>query len=334
MSRVRFGMWAAMALMLVPLARAQSYTVMDLGVLPGAISSNAAAVNDYGEVVGNSNDHAFLWTQSGGMQDLGTLDGDDQSFANGINDSGAVVGVSLSTSMSVEHAFLWIQQGGMQDLGNLGGSNGSWASGINNSGAIVGLSYLSNNAVYEPFLWTKTGGMQSLGTLGGIFGGASGINDSGDVVGTSDLPERTFVPHAFLWTRANGMQDLGTLGGNKNSAGVAISASGVIVGSSSSETSQAAFVWTESWGMRAIVAGDESGALGVNDSGAVVGSFQEPPQAFLWSPTHPIQNLNALIPPNSGWVLSYANGINRARQIAATGTINGETHAALLTPTN
>jgi len=36
MIRIRFGVWAAMALMLVPLAGAQSYTITDLGVLSGS----------------------------------------------------------------------------------------------------------------------------------------------------------------------------------------------------------------------------------------------------------------------------------------------------------
>src|ERR1039458_10359337 len=128
MSGIRFGVWAAMALVLVPLAGAQSYTVTDLGVLPGAISSNAAAINDYGEVVGNSNDHAFLWTPSGGMQDLGTLAGDTESYGYAINDSGTVVG--LSQSDLGKHAFLWTQTGGMQDLGNLGGENWAGATGV------------------------------------------------------------------------------------------------------------------------------------------------------------------------------------------------------------
>ncbi len=43
-------------------------------------------------------------------------------------------------------------------------------------------------------------------------------------------------------------------------------------------------------------------------------------------------DLNTLIPPNSGWILTEARGINDAGQITGTGTINGETHAFLLTP--
>jgi uncharacterized membrane protein len=45
-----------------------------------------------------------------------------------------------------------------------------------------------------------------------------------------------------------------------------------------------------------------------------------------------MRDLNTLLVPNSGWVLSRATGINDSGQIAATGTRNGKTHALLLTP--
>jgi probable HAF family extracellular repeat protein len=45
-----------------------------------------------------------------------------------------------------------------------------------------------------------------------------------------------------------------------------------------------------------------------------------------------MQNLNDLIPSNSGWSLSLPTGINSRGQITGQGTINGEQHAFLLTP--
>ena len=40
-----------------------------------------------------------------------------------------------------------------------------------------------------------------------------------------------------------------------------------------------------------------------------------------------MQDLNGLIPANSGWFLSTANAINNAGQVTGQGTINGESHA-------
>jgi len=45
-----------------------------------------------------------------------------------------------------------------------------------------------------------------------------------------------------------------------------------------------------------------------------------------------MQDLNNLIPPNSGWSLSVAYAINKSGQITGQGTINGEQHGFLLTP--
>ena len=51
--------------------------IQDLGTLPDGTSSRALAVNNRREVVGisetSAGDHAFLWTEQGGMQDLNGL---------------------------------------------------------------------------------------------------------------------------------------------------------------------------------------------------------------------------------------------------------------------
>ncbi len=74
---------------------------IDLGVLPGGDWSHAWAINDAGQVAGNSRIpnpdgpgqvyRATLWSE-GGIVDLGTLPGLSRSSANGLNDAGAVVG--------------------------------------------------------------------------------------------------------------------------------------------------------------------------------------------------------------------------------------------------
>jgi probable HAF family extracellular repeat protein len=114
--------------------------VTDLGSLGGG-STHPTAINDAGQVVGQSNtvggsSHAFITAPGGvGMNDLGTLGGRD-SYAFGINAAGQVVGYSS------ERAFMTGPNGtGMTDLLIKNyipepGSSRAW--GINDQGQVVG----------------------------------------------------------------------------------------------------------------------------------------------------------------------------------------------------
>ena len=81
--------------------------------------------------------------------------------------------------------------------------------------------------------------------------------------------------------------------------------------------------------------GSQSRAWAVNDSGQVVGySYlirNTTYHAFLYEGNSMV-DLNTLLSPGSGWVLNYATGINDSGQVAGYGSINGNTHAFLLTP--
>jgi len=319
----------------VGLASAQKYAITSLGFLPSGNYSVPYGINNLGQIVGfattsSGQDHAFLWTNSGGMQDLGTL-GSGQSFAQGINDFRQVVGAAqiISNGSFLNRAFTWTKSGGMQDLGTLGGSQAN-AYAINGFGQVVGFSVTSNNLTHA-FLWTKSGGMQDLGTLGGGQTSlAHGISNLGQIVGTSGN-------HAFLWANSGGMTDLGTLGGGQSSAG-GINDFGQVVGISlTSSGLNHAFLWTKNGGMQDLgtLPGDSySQAYAINDLGQVVGVSQQgsTERASLWEKKGGMQDLNTLIPANSGWVLIYATGINFWGQITGYGVLNGEGTAFLLTP--
>ena len=107
---------------------APTYTITELGTLPGFPSTNARAINASGQVVGSisnphspsktGSSHAFLWEQ-GVLTDLGTLGGIG-SEANAINDAGQVVGWTEVTGLAHPRPFLW-ERGVMTDLGTLPG---------------------------------------------------------------------------------------------------------------------------------------------------------------------------------------------------------------------
>ena len=182
--------------------------VSDLGTL-GGNDSEALAINDAGQIVGDSQTAtmgqsiAFLY-QSGSMQNLGTLGGLNSSAA-GINSAGVIVGWSGTTSApSGEEAVSWVD-GAWTDLGTLGGPD-SWANAINTSGEIVGASQTPGHAQHA-FIYAD-GTMSDLNSQISsaeakryTLVDAVAINDNGQVVAqgylSSDKDETT---QSFLLT--------------------------------------------------------------------------------------------------------------------------------------
>ena len=295
------------------------YSVTDLG------QGDASGINDSGQVVGQSSNGGFLWTD-GSTQRIGQV-------PVGINDNGQVVGY---TDTSFPHACLY-SNGSWQDLGTLGTGAQSWGAGINNSGQVVGESYTNDGGWAHAFLYSN-GTMQDLGTLPGSAGAsaAAGINNSGQVVGWA---VKVYY-NAFLYSNGT-MQDLGTLTGGGNSYAVGINNDGQVAGYGSTASGfWHAFLYSDHTMQDLGTLGGlsvHSYATGLNDSGQVVGeSWTAPntnPHAFLWS-NGSMQDLNSLIDPFSGWTLEEATAINDRGQIVGYGTTaTSGKEAFLLTPT-
>ncbi|HRB97013.1 MAG TPA: PEP-CTERM sorting domain-containing protein [Nitrosomonas sp.] len=135
----------------------------DPGTLGTAYRSDAADLNDSGQVVGQFGSStgfgAFITGTNGvGMTDLGTLGG-LHSNATGINDSGEVVGRGQAADGDF-HAFLF-SHGGMTDLNLLDVMVATgWMDievlDINNNGQILGNAYDANTSTDHGFLLSYT----------------------------------------------------------------------------------------------------------------------------------------------------------------------------------
>lgn len=334
---------STLAFLLGPaLMPAQTFAITDLGALPGVCCSGANAINAAGNVVGASTD-AFFWGQKHGIQDLGTLPGGGYSSATAINFFGEVAGLS-GTADGDEHAVLFTLHHPVQDLGVLPKATSSDAYGLNDFGVVVGDSS-SSSGFDHAFLWTSFSRMIDLGTLpGGSISRATSVNDAEVIVGYSTINKNQQIHtyHAFLWIPFGGIHDLGTLPGDDNSYAYSVNQFGHIAGESllSTAGNDRAVVWYGSLVIKdlgLLTGGTISVANALNDSDVVVGfadyaGSEGAIHAFVWTAATGMQDLNDLIPANSGWTLLEATGINMRGQIVGTGLIQGDEHAFLLTP--
>ena len=161
----------------------------NLGNLGGAQATFPYAINNGGQVVGQSNltgdvvFHAFLW-RKGVMADLGVLPGDVNSIAFWLNDPGQAVGVSYGPNFSTMRAFLW-QNGAMTDL-NTRVRPGStslyllWGNSINSGGEISGGAFNPSNGELRAFLAIPcdAGHAGDKGCRGGPQGAAAAVAEN------------------------------------------------------------------------------------------------------------------------------------------------------------
>jgi probable HAF family extracellular repeat protein len=119
---------------------------VDLGVLPGLAHSFGWAINESGQVAGNStsasgsSERLFRFTDGTGLQSLGGVG--EHNVAWGINGSGDVVG---TRGQSGKRALLYTDAAGLQELNALIDQSLGWvllsAHDINDDGEIVGYAF-------------------------------------------------------------------------------------------------------------------------------------------------------------------------------------------------
>ena len=330
------------------IAAQATYSVVDLGRLNGGYDTSALAINNSGHIVGTAMDNsghyvAFLYVNS--LQGLGSLGG-GTSKANAINSSDQIVGNSLAASNTI-HAFIYNAGAAnptMIDLHGLLGFGGSVSSAnsINTAGQIVGAADLANGNVHAFLLNGNTAiDLHANVSLGGSNSFAYAISDTGWVAGVAD--DATGKERAFLYNlNTSTLTDLGTLGGGA-SAAMAVNAAGRVAGNAdvtADGTTSYAFQTPGPSPMSPANSLDAFGgvysfAFGINTSGQVVGEADDAADsahAFLYTHTAGMQDLENLIPANSGWMFSYASAINDVGYIVGNGIHNGRSSAFLLVP--
>jgi probable HAF family extracellular repeat protein len=324
---------------------AQGYSISDLGTL-GGTSSEAAGVNNLGDVVGSSMtaaavSHAFLY-RNGLMFDLGTLPGGNASYATAINDRGDIVGYSGINAYGPQFSertqgFAWAD-GTMHPLGALFcrcsfnvryGTSRAFA--ISNGGQVVGDSEIGRRDDFtHAFVW-QDNAMRDLGAVvdGSGSSYAGGINDINEVVGAVN-------GRAFL-IRDGLIYQLGVLPGHGSSDARAINNKGQVAGSSvTADGISHAFLWDlgTMHDLGTLPGDGASQAQALNAAGDVVGRSGagdlSVSRAVIWQ-NGVATDLNRLI-PSSGWMLSSATGINDRGQIVGAGVRDGQVRAFLLNP--
>jgi probable HAF family extracellular repeat protein len=282
----------------------------NLGTLPAPPTdtfSRGFAVNNRGQVTGESGfSRAFLW-EGGVMTPIPTLGANSAGFGADINDAGVIVG-SSSNGQAVRAFRYRLGELEAEDLGTLLGTSNSFARAwaVNADGVVVGVSRNAINTTSQATMWTTEGPVN-------LFADA--------VVGPPAVPGDPIDPVAF-------------------SEALAVSDAVHVVGTARSTLGRnRAFLWHEGTIRDLGVLGQvHSEAKDVNASGHVVG-FAGPfagfasfgGRAFRWR-AGVLTDLNDRIPADSGWVLNSAEGVNRFGLIVGFGTLAGQTRAFLLQP--
>jgi probable HAF family extracellular repeat protein len=177
--------------------------MIDLGTLNGSDSSEAADINNAGQVVGDSGGAAVLWDPVNGMAVL------VGGYATGINEIGQVTGEGGGAP------FLWDPVNGMTFLDTGPDYFPTSVTAINNADQIAGYQWYTADPLENPLpravLWN--GGFSYLGDdYYSISSSANDINNSGQVVGsiTKDIGgiDVVYGSLAVLWDGGGGEQIL------------------------------------------------------------------------------------------------------------------------------
>ena len=262
--------------------------LVKLGALGSA--SNAVAINDKGEVLGNwlgrdGRSRGFIYA-CGRQRDIG-MRGTRTEYTD-INNAGYTTVTAYNGADPT--GYLRAPDGSYRNIGHLPFPHPlTHAYGLNNRNQVAGNSgpLAFPEQPYRAVIWTK-GKLRDLGDLGQAPNAATAINDRGQATGYASVNTRG--PHdrvAFLYSNGR-LVNIDDLDSNlKLSEG-----------------------------------------RGINNHAHIVG-YSSSLQGFVWRGKR-MQSLNTLVDPKLGWNITSADGINDAGQIAATAERGGVRYAVRL----
>jgi uncharacterized protein (TIGR03437 family) len=350
------------------------YMIQDLGSLPSMPSCTGTAISQAGNVTGYCNavgGSIFFGTESDGflyskgvLTDLGATG--KPTVPTGVNDSGMVTGayVIINLQSGITVAPFIYQNGSIQTF--TGVPSNAAPFGLNNAGQAAATQILAGGFNFfiasQAYLVTGTGTSKALPSSGSSQAVALGISPSGDWVAgaTPNVIEQSLASlKPALWHDGT-FQALPLASNFDYAAATSVNDSGMAAGTGftfdftalqDASASQHAVLFANGavTDLGTLPADKNSAALGINNSGDVVGFstsqtpdisvFFAPLLEFAASTSHAMvytngnmYDLNRQLVNGSGWQLTAATGINNAGQIVGTGIIQEQQHAFLLTP--
>jgi uncharacterized membrane protein len=289
------------------------YHVSELPFIPSIITSS-------GVVAGTTELHrAVLWRRKSGLQELIVPEGFHFTEPAAIMESGDVVINARDDEARKRRAFIYSHRSIIGLVGNQ-----TWARGIGPSSIIVG-EWVPDGRTSDAVYW-KNNVPHSLGLCCG--GTIKAVNERGDMIGDAYDDQGRY--HAFTWSPSNGQRIIGP--SDRYSSAVAINDAGHIL----LQVGRNAYLDDNGNLQRLDLSSKfNNRPLAMNNCDFVVGGYgpnSDKYRAFLWNATAGFQDLNSLIPRDSGWTLKSATAINDRGEIVGRGDFRHDDRGFMLIP--
>ncbi len=326
--------------------------------LDGMAASRAFGINENGKICavsfsGQEKEVAMTWELPGVRVMLPVPENAGKTSVWGINDFGQVSGFFI-TEKGEKYILRWPDSATVEKSSPVTEGE-SRAYGIANDGTVVGVMTLPENEktrsrFYHGILFDGKQ-VRDLGTLdlrGPLssqgYSIAHGINNRGEVVGIAADSRQRFRP--FIYDRHRGLRQLPVDSDFAEGQWYAavINDHHLVGGSVSIEEGKSLpYYWDDVSGppvrIPMPVKFPYGEIYGINNLGQMVGvmwSMGDNPveHAFVFDRLFGVRDLNDVLQPSSGWVLTFAGGINDHGQIAGTGQLHGLTRGFMLDELN